>query len=152
MIQNNRYYWSHLKTRSVTVSVKPSKRKKGIVFRVSGMIDVGNGRQTVMLEHVDYPKSYGLKDNCRDVAVPFRMGHLDFIYASGKRPSLRNIKSLLSTVYKNSCVEKIVPEVLAPGDLLVFEQDEESGSLRMVNTLRVVQENSYKKSRVKNAL
>ncbi len=80
------------------------------------------------------------------------MGHLDFIYASGKRPSLRNIKSLLSTVYKNSCVEKIVPEVLAPGDLLVFEQDEESGSLRMVNTLRVVQENSYKKSRVKNAL
>ena len=53
MIENNRYYWSHLKTKSVTVRVTPKKQMRGVVFRVSNMIDLGGGRQTVMLEHVD---------------------------------------------------------------------------------------------------
>lgn len=152
MIENNRYYWSHLKTRNVTVSVTPKKKKKGIVFRVSGMIDMGMGRKTVMLEHVDYPKTYVLRPDTRDVAVPFKMGALDFIYASAKKPSLRNVRNLLATLYDGFDVEKIVPEVLSPGDLLVFQQEEETTRIRLVDTLRVVKENSYMKSKTQHAL
>lgn len=82
MIENSRYYWSHLKTKTVTVRVAPRKKQRGIVFRVNNMIDLGNGRQTVMLEHVDYPKTYHKRKCENNVAVPFRMGTLDFIYTS----------------------------------------------------------------------
>ncbi|MGH1403672.1 MAG: hypothetical protein ACRBDL_05465 [Alphaproteobacteria bacterium] len=152
MIENNRYYWSHLKTKNVTVSVKPKRKEKGLVFRVSNMVDLGNGRQTVMLDHVDYPKSYAIRPDMSDIAVPFRMGNLDFIYASGKKPSLRNVKCLITTLYKEQSVEAIVMDVLAPGDLLVFKQEEGSTKIKMVETLRVVCDDSYQKSDVNHAL
>ncbi len=152
MIENNRYYWSHLKTKNVTVSVKPKRKEKGLIFRVSNMVDLGNGRQTVMLDHVDYPKSFSVRSDDSEIAVPFRMGHLDFIYASGKKPSLRNVKCLITALYKKQSVEPIVMDVLAPGDLLVFKQEAGSTKIRMVETLRVVCENSYRKSDVNHAL
>lgn len=153
MIENNRYYWSHLKTRNVTVRVAPKKKTKGIIFRVKNMVDLGQGRQTVMLEHVDYPKSYALRtDINKDVPVPFRMGNFDFVYTSRRKPAMRNVHSLLSTLYKDTQVEKIVTDVLSPGDLLVFTQDKNTTQIKMVETLRVVKENSYQKSTAEHAI
>ncbi len=153
MIEDNRYYWSHLKTRSVTVSVSPSRQKRGIVFRVGSIVDLGTGRQTVMLENVDYQNSHLLREQKENIAVPLKMGTLDFVYASGKKPCLRNVKALLTSVYKGYHVEEIVLEVLTPGDLLVFEQDDGASSkMKLVSTLRAVKENSYQKSATRYAL
>lgn len=153
MIENNRYYWANLKTRNVTVSVSPKKKKEGVVFRVSNMIDLGSGRQTVMLEHVDYPKSYYCaRGGDGSIAVPFRMGTLDFVYTSSKRPAVRDVNSLLSVLYKDVSLEKIVPDVLTPGDLLVFKHDRVTQKIQMVEALRVVKENSYQKSTAEYAL
>lgn len=148
MIENNRYFWSHLKTRSVTVSVQPKKRSTGVVFRVGNMIDMGrNGRQMVMLEHVDYPKKYYARKGTGDVAIPFRMGHLDFVYTSLRKPEIRNVNSLLSALYKDGGVKRIVPDVLCPGDLLVFKQEKDSLRIKMVEALRVV-EHHIKKTKM----
>lgn len=153
MIQNNRYYWANLKTRNVTVSVSPKKRKEGVVFRVGNMIDLGGGRQTVMLENVDYPQSYYRPKNKDGVlAVPFRMGTLDFVYTSPKQPAVRDVHSLLSVLYKDENLEKIVPDVLTPGDLLVFKHNRDTQEIQMVEALRVVKENSYQKSQAEYAL
>ena len=147
MIENNRYFWSHLKTRTVTVRVAPKKKQRGIVFQVSNMIDLGMGRQTVMLQHLDFPRShYCYIDNGHNVAVPFRMGSLDFVYTSLDQPKVQNVHSLLSTLYKEHEVERIVADVLSPGDLLVFKQEGQSSQIKMLEALRVVKENSYKKS------
>ncbi len=145
MIENNRYYWSHLKTRSVTVRVAPKKKQMGIVFRVNSMIDLGQGRQTVLLEHVDFPKSYHRQSLDDDISVPFRMGKLDFIYTSLQQPKVHNVHSLLSVLYKDERVEKIVEEVLSPGDLLIFRQKGNSLAIKMLEVLRIVKENSYSK-------
>ncbi len=145
MIENNRYYWSHLKTKTASVRVRPKKPEKGVVFRVGNMIDLGAGRQTIMLEHVDCPKTYGKRSGDDGAAIPFCMGELDFIYTSKGKPKVQNVSNLLSTLYKGENVEKIVSEVLAPGDLLVFKQGQGGAKVEMVQALRVVKENSYKK-------
>ncbi len=137
MIENNRYYWSHLKTRNVTVRVRPKKQAKGVVFRVGNMIDLGNGRQTVTLDHVDCTSIPGRFQD-KEVAVPFRMGNIDFVYTSSRKPAVHNVKNLLSTLYKDASVERIVTDVLCPGDLLVFKQENGTLKTEMVETLRVV--------------
>ncbi len=155
MIKNNRYYWSHLKTSSVTVRVsqRPKTKQNGIVFRVKNMIDLGNGRQTVTLEHVDYPKTFQKRfENKKDVPIPFRMGEFDFIYASHVKPAIRNVPTLLSTVYKGEKIEQIVTDVLAPGDLLVFKQEKNGMSIKIVDVLRIVKEDSYQKTTANYAL
>ncbi len=122
MIENNRYGWNHLKTKTVTVSVKPKRKERGIVFRIGNMIDVGNGSQTVMLQPLSItpPPSMQSPHDNRDVPVPFKMGHLNFLYTSKVRPKEQNLYHLLSALYNDSKVERIVPDVLSPGDLLVF--------------------------------
>ncbi|MGH1378053.1 MAG: hypothetical protein ACRBB3_04460 [Alphaproteobacteria bacterium] len=152
MIENNRYYWSHLKTKTVTVRVAPKRKQQGIVFRVNNMIDLGGGRQTVMLEHVDFPKTYHKRGGANDVAVPFRMGNMDFIYASPGQPKVQNVHNLLSTLYKDDEVEKIVADVLSPGDLLVFKQEGKSMKIKMIEALRIVKVNSYKKNKAEYAI
>ncbi len=140
MIEDNRYFWSHLKTRSVTVRVQPKKSSTGVIFRVGNMIDIGrNGQHMVMLNHVDYPKTYNIHQSGGDVAIPFRMGNYNFVYTSLRKPEIRNINSLLRCLYKDGEVEKIVPDVLCPGDLLVFKQERGSLKIKMVEALRVVE-------------
>lgn len=144
MIESNRYFWSHLKTKSVTVRVRPKKQPTGVVFRVGSMIDFGNKRQLVMLDHVDFPENYYAPHNSSDVAIPFKMGQFDFVYTSLRRPEIRNVNSLLSALYKDGGVERIVSDVLSPGDLLVFKQKEGSLKIEMVEALRVVGQHEQK--------
>lgn len=144
MIKNNRYYWSHLKTGSVTVSVRPKRKETGVIFRVGSMVDTGVGRQVVMLEHLDYPANYHIRKKGGEVAIPFRMGDIDFVYTSLRKPELRNVNTLLSALYKKGEVEKIVPDVICPGDILVFRQDKGSLKIKMVEALRVVEHHMQK--------
>jgi hypothetical protein len=152
MIENNRYYWSHLKTKTVTVRVKQTAESTGVVFRVSNLIDIGNGRQTVILDHVDFPQTNYRRPKKDGLAIPFRMGSLDFVYTSRQNPSVQNISNLLACLYKGARVEKIVPDVLCPGDLLVFKQQEKSMKIKMVDALRIVKENTYTESKAGYAL
>ena len=152
MIENNRYFWSHLKTNSVTVRVKPKKRETGVIFRVGSIIDTGKGRRVAMLEHVDYPTTYHICNKGGDVAIPFRMGEIEFVYTSLRKPELRNIKTLLSALYKKGEVEKIVPDVICPGDLLIFMQDRGSLKIKMVEALRVVEHHLQKPKMANYAL
>ena len=152
MIEDNRYYWSHLKTRNVTVRVKPKEKTIGLVFRVTNMIDIGDGRQTVILDHVDFPKSFHRRRKAEELAIPFKMGNLDFVYTSKGNPSVHSVQSVIETIYKEAQVEKIVPEVLCPGDLLVFKQSGRSMKIKMIEALRVIKETQTKGSKAGNAL
>lgn len=145
MIENNRYYWSHIKMHNVTVSVKPRQNSQGVVFRVMNMIDIGDGRQTVVLEALERGESR-LKCADDNFAVPFSMGNLDFVYASRQNPSLCDFRHLIASTYPEANIEEIVPEVLAPGDLLVFRQSKTDGSIKLAGAMRVVcQSNQYGK-------
>lgn len=153
MIENNRYFWSHLKTKNAMVRVRPSREcLSGMVFRVNNLIDLGQGRQTVVLDPVDYPDPIKPTRNKKPGAVPMRMGALDFVYASRKTPFIRNVRNLIANVYKDVRIEKIVVDVIAPGDLLVFRQEENGSTIKMVETLRVVKNHSQKNKKAEYAL
>lgn len=145
MIENNRYFWSHLKTKNVSVRVHPRAEATGMVFLVNNVVDLGSGRQTVFLDHVDFPQSSCIKGK-KAASVPMRMGGLDFVYASRKTPVIRNVRNVIASAYKDTRFEKIVVDVLSPGDLIVFRQDENSSKMTIAQTLRVVKENNYTKS------
>lgn len=151
MIENNRYFWSHLKTKTVTVRVTPKEDVAGLVFRVSNMIDLGNGRQTVVLDHVASSDKRSLKPMKAGASVPFRMGNLDFVYTSRQNPVVQNVSALLANLYKGSKVERIVPDVLSPGDLLVFRQQGDTMKIKMTDALRVVKESEYRQSKAGHA-
>lgn len=152
MIKNNRFYWSHLQTKTATVRVQPRVYEPtGMVFSVRNMIDLGKGRQTVTLDPVEHPEQPYRKPK-NEIAVPFCMGQMDFLYTSRKKPVLSNVNNLLSTLYKKSGVERIVVDVLAPGDLLVFEQEKEALRIKMIDCLRVVRDHDPKTSAVSHAL
>lgn len=144
MIENNRYIWTHLKTRNVTVSVRPKRKERGIVFRIGNMIDVGKGSQTIMLEPLSItpPPRLNCRHDNENIPVPFRMGRLNFLYASRVKPTEQNVYHLLSALYNDSKVERIVPDVLSPGDLLVFARKQNVGAaeqqIHMIDALRPV--------------
>ena len=155
MIENNRFFWSHLKTRTTTVRVEcRSMEPAGVIFKVGSMIDIGKGRQMAALSAVECPnrRNISLRYLNQCVAVPFSMGVFDFLYTSRKKPVLHNVNKLLSSLYNESHIETIVPEVITPGDLLVFEYHEESSSLMINDCLRIVQQHDPKKSTVAHAL
>ncbi len=152
MIESNRYLWSHLKTKTVTVRVEPKRVQRGVVFRVRNMIDLGSGRQTVMLEHVDYPVSYGAREASRDVPVPFQMGQFDFVYTSRKKPVMQSVNHILDTLFEKDDVQSIVTDVLAPGDLLVFKQEGSTMNITLSQTLRVVANHENTASKIDHAL
>jgi hypothetical protein len=153
MIENNRYFWSHLKTKNVTVRVSPREESAGSVFRVSSMIDLGNGRQTVILDYM--AGGAGERGQiCKEgMSIPFRMGNLDFIYTSQKNAAIQTVDALLSSLCKaGSRVEKIVTDVLAPGDLLVFRQQAKAKKIKMIDALRVVKESAFTQSKAEHAV
>lgn len=152
MIENNRYFWSHLKTSSTTVRVNPKAELTGMVFRVNNIVDLGMGRQTIFLDHIDYPDAHANPRVKRAGAVPMRMGDLDFVYASRKTPVIRNVRNLIASLFKDMRLEKIVVDVISPGDLIVFRQDENTRRMRIVETLRIVKENTYTKTQAEYAL
>lgn len=152
MIENNRYFWSHLKTKNVTVRVSPKDEPAGVVFRVSNMIDVGKGRQTVILDYVEDIHSAYRRPRRQGLSIPFRMGNLDFVYTSRQNPMVQNVDALLLSLYKGAKVERIVTEVLSPGDLLVFRQHSKTLKIKMIDALRIVKENTYVQSKAGHAI
>jgi len=156
MIKNNRYYWSHLKTKTATISVRPKRTPRGVVFRVGNMIDLGTGRQTVMLDSLQPSGGRYCRSYKQEVAVPFRMGDIDFVYTARHKPAVQDVYSFLSSLYKKSEIEKIVVDVLCPGDLIVFQQerskeDQSIMGLKMVEVLRVVNDHLQKQKKANNA-
>lgn len=153
MIEGKRYLWSHLKTKTVTVRV--SQREDfgaGAIFCVSKLIDIGRGRQTVFLNYVDMPDLDDLRFKKNELAIPFKMGNLDFVYTSRSVPKVQNVSLLLSKLCRQVKLVRIVPEVICPGDLLVFRQEKNSVKIQMAETLRVMKQEICPQSRIGNVL
>ena len=141
-----------MKTKSVMVRVKPRDELSGVVFRVKSMVDVGAGRQTIVLDHVNGAPVLFDHRRQESLCVPLRMGNLDFIYASGQSPCIQNVGMLLGALYKEARVERIVTDVLCPGDLLVFRQQKKTMKIKTVEALRIVKDVNLVLSKAGHAL
>ncbi len=128
---DNRSFWSFLKTKNVTVRVRPVHEEPCAVFRVLNLIDLGGGRQTAVLQ------GYLPEENTRHVskkaslAMPRKIGNLDIVYTTRKITPVSHIYKVIAQVLDRCCMDRIVPEVLAPGDFLVFIKRPRKGGMKI---------------------
>ena len=152
---DNRTFWSHLKTRNVTVSVRPAPRSPYTVLKVSSLIDTGSRpgiqsqAQTIVLENA-FP---GLEEESVDLAriadtiaqnkmaLPSRIGHLNCVF-TGRRPRLvHNAQIALKQKSGLSKFIPVIPEIVAPGDYVIFRHLPNRACFKHAGILRPIADN-----------
>ncbi len=136
---DNRSFWSFLKTDNVTVSVKRPHQEPCAVFRVKNLIDLGGGRQTAMVEGY-LPLELGRKSPKKSrLSMPRKIGNLDIVYTTKTITPLSHVYQVIGQILRSSQMDRIVPDVLAPGDFLVFTKKASRSSQKMsIEALRVM--------------
>lgn len=141
----NRVHWTHLKMPGVTVSVTPRPDPRAAVFQVRSVIDDGAGRHTVVLcdpEFLILETEYLMEPQR---VVPPKLGDMNLVYTGRFAMHIPNLHKALADFYKNAKVERIVPDVLEPGDFIVFRRGRRGEMIQMVETLRVMTEKKRKR-------
>jgi hypothetical protein len=85
------------------------------IFRVKNMIDTGKGRRALVLDQAA-PEA-----RIRDFGLPARLGGLDLLCAGKKASIFKNARKAVEGMLKIKSLNEIVPDVLTPGDYVVFK-------------------------------
>ncbi len=109
-------------------------------FKVKNLIDIGVMNRTVILD--SRRVSQGIQtQRIPDLEIPHRIDSLNLVYTSKDiilQPSLKQaVQKPRSTDFK-----KVVPEVLAPGDYMVFKKPASKQKIEFSSVLRMVTSNS----------
>ncbi|HRQ61776.1 MAG TPA: hypothetical protein PLO23_09755 [Alphaproteobacteria bacterium] len=138
----NRSHWTNLKVPGVTVSVSPRPDPKAAVFMVKSIIDDGRGRQSIVLgdpeflileaEYLMEPRRF----------IPPALGKTTLIYTGRFAMHIPHLHKALADFYKTSRVEHITPDVLQPGDFVVFKRGKGG---QILESLRVMCERKYRR-------
>ncbi|MGQ0526501.1 MAG: hypothetical protein ACT4OY_00485 [Alphaproteobacteria bacterium] len=158
MILDSRILWSLLKTESVTVSVTRRPAKTFLLFQVTQMTDLGRGRPQIFLRSINY-KAESLRQCAVTVkksalSLPGKIGNVGVTYAGLACKPISDVSEAIVWIKGKACIEKIVPDVLVPGDFVVFKTVKD-GQVLFVEALRamtVKQLMNHKPSRIAHAL
>lgn len=137
MIRNNRIYWSFLQTDTVTVRVEPRSNIPAEIYVVRNVIDTGAGEQKVMLDHQGYLLKAQTGALNFDVMLPGRVDDMQMIYAGQKNQLGHDLESLVS-LSASKCLEQIIPDIVRPGDVLVFKKHPRRDQMTVVEAFRPV--------------
>ena len=137
-----RILWSQLKIPGVTVSVKRAPKPHVCIYRVKQMVDMGAQGRMAMVEPFDTNDGFELimmdeqVQQKSKLSVPHKIGNLRFIYAASKKAVLTDLDYVLNCVLHKKQVDKVVLEVLSPGDLMVV-RPKKQGGIHSVEVLRI---------------
>ena len=141
----NRILWSELKMKNLTVRVEPKKDLPSFVFRVVNILELGRGKRTVVLGDIDVPMHYVQAGYKNPLAMPARIGCTDLMYTNGSGLAITNVPKAIEAYCqfyrragKDLIVEKVVPDVLRPGDFLSFKKLRESDTKHTIETYRAI--------------
>lgn len=101
------------------------------VFRVKNMVDTGRSRKTLILDQ-GTPMAQE-----QDFSLPSRLGGLDVVCASKKVSLFKNAKKALESLISGCKLHHIVPEVLTPGDYVVFKSSDDGSGAMCAESLRL---------------
>ena len=137
-------FWNRLRMPGVTVSVKSENKeeKPAAVFRVRGVIDLGQGRKTAILDNLSFPEFEGQKISRKigknDLAIPSKIANLDCVFTSKGLTAVSNVYDAIRHIHAKAKFGPVVPDVLAPGDLLVFRHCHRKSEITFDKALRIV--------------
>jgi hypothetical protein len=121
------------------------KKSEHAVFRVQNMIDLGLGRQTAILDNISFPAGHGRMIEKNGLSIPRKIANLDFVYTCKTVTSVPNARDAIRHIHANGAFEKITPDVISPGDFLIFEQTQEKAYATFAEALRVKPQRRQKK-------
>ncbi len=112
------------------------------VFKVTNMIDLGFGRQTAILDNLGNFSQKALCFPKKELAIPKRVDNLNLMYTNKTVGAVRNAHDAIRKNQRQGQLEAISPDVLAPGDFVVFKDIRKhsravfSEALRLIPTLK----------------
>ncbi len=110
---------------------KPQSFVDEAIFRVKNMVDTGGPRRTVVLDQAT-PQATEM-----DFTLPTRLGAADVVCASKRVSVFKNARKAIEGLIKGCKLHHIVPEVLTPGDYVVFKSSPEAGKTVFSESLRL---------------
>lgn len=154
-----RILWSHLKVPGVTVSVSPAPKTYALVFQVDKMVEVKKNHRFATLKpfNVGYDQIIVEYDgrgpmNKKQLSLPFKMGNLSLLYTAKTDSKLIDVEHFMKFGMDGKRFEKVVPDVLMAGDLVVVRQKSKGQGIQGVEVLRAVTNQMRRKMEIMNAL
>ena len=145
--------WHTKKVGGTTVSVRPKPRTPYTVLRVESMIDTGTGRQTAILKNalpdeleIDLSPVRGAKGAPE---LPKQISHLNCIYTGRGFGIVADVAESLKAVTGNAKLAAIVPDVVRPGDFMIFRHGK--SGMRFAGVMRPITAVSMKREKDYNA-
>ncbi len=144
--RSNKDWGTTMRLGSVTVNVKPKPRTPFSVLKVAGLIDNGTGQQTVILTN-GLPNEWEIDLNylspnrsksSRGLSLPRRIANLNCIYTGREFGVVADVTQSLRAVTRNAKLAAIVPEVIAPGDFMIFKHEGPRFRIRFAGIVRAI--------------
>lgn len=123
--------------RSNIKAFDPLAAERFTAFQVKNVVDLGMARKTLILENIRNREPSNEFQTAKDLEVPMRIRDLNLVYTS-KQMSLSPDEH--RAIHKSQATEirDIVPEVLSPGDYLVFRKPATETKAEFSSALRAV--------------
>jgi hypothetical protein len=136
---NNRVLWSSLKVPGASVSVQPRPHCSYMVMRVSSVVDTGNGEQTAVLGDVPMD-SFGGESGAyrKNLSIPRKIANLNCLYTGKRFGIVSDAYAAVKRVAQSDRLAAIVPDVIAPGDFVVFRHVKDRSRAQFAGVLRAL--------------
>jgi len=142
MIIQPKTSWKTMRVGGVMVSVQPKPKTPYTVLQVASLVDTGGGHQTAILKNalpteleIDIETPHHSR---RGVCLPTRVAHLHCVYTGRSFGVVADATEALRSVTWNARLAAIVPDVIAPGDFMVFRYEGARMRMRFAGVLRAV--------------
>lgn len=142
MLGSNKTSWRTIKLAGVKVSVQPKPRTPYSVLRVQGLIDTGNGQQTVILKNA-LPSEWEVDlenkvKSSKGLSLPRRIANLNCVYTGQSFGVIADVTDAVRAVSGNAQLAAVVPEVIAPGDFMIFKHEGPRLRIRFAGIVRAM--------------
>lgn len=138
--------WRTMRLAGVTVSVQPKPRTPYSVLKVAGVVDTGNGQQTVVLQN-GLPSEWEVElddispkrvKSSKGLSLPRRIANLNCVYTGRSFGVVADVTEAVRAVSRNDNLAAVVPDVIAPGDYMIFRHEGPRFRIRFAGILRPV--------------
>ena len=142
MLGSNKLNWRTMRLAGVTVSVQPKPRTPYSVLKVGGLVDTGNGQQTVILQNA-LPSEWEIDlenkaKSSKGLSLPRRIANLNCVYTGRSFGVVADVTEAVRAVSRNAKLAAIVPDVIAPGDFMIFKHEGPRFRIRFAGILRAI--------------
>lgn len=146
MLGNTGINWRTMRLAGVTVSVQPKPRTPYSVLKVSGLVDTGNAQQTVFLQNA-LPSEWEIElealaakraQSSKGLSLPRRIANLNCVYTGRSFGVVADVADAVRAASRTDNLAAVVPDVIAPGDYMVFRHEGPRFRIRFAGILRPV--------------